>query len=369
MKLAQTKRLFRIAVIVAIVMACVLIILRGSGPERQIEGKALSDWVQMLGDSEVRQRAHQTLAAQGPDLIPELLRQIKRTRGFSARAENKALAVGRSWRLNVSQPLQWTAIRAELFMVISEIGMTQRFSTNSPPELKIAVDAMTKEFLAGGANGRLYAVLLGRFGNHAQSALPALMGVLRFDPTNAAVFAAISEIGPGLFSPEVVSLATNNILSGNEFLIHTSIRAIGRCGPSAAPAVPYLVKALDARSGADSRQALTALAEIGVIPTELKPRLQKIMELGSPDAGEAALAMLRIDPASGLALGIVRTRLDARVESNLHDRVVSIVAFTPALAALFEPELQKLASRTNTTSALARYALAQLHATNAASIK
>jgi hypothetical protein len=369
MKLAPARRMFRIVAIIAIVIIVDLIAVRRNGSERQIEGKALSDWVRMLGDSQVRNRAHRILTAQGPHFIPELLREIDRTRGFSARAENKALTVGRFLRLNVSDPVPWNVIRGELFMVISEIAMTQRFSTNPVPELKIAVDATTKEFLTDATNANFYAVLLGRFGDHAQIALPVLMGALRSKPTSAAVLAGISEIGPGPFSSEVISIATNNLFFGDEFLRHASIRAIGRCGTNGISAVPFLVKAINFPSRANSKEALAALALIGSPPVELKSRLKKIIEQGGPDDGEAALAMLRIDPTDPLALGIVRVRLDPRIDSYLHNRVISVVAFSPPLAALFEPELQKIAARTNTTSSLARYALANLRATNSTSIK
>jgi hypothetical protein len=259
--------------------------------------------------------------------------------------------------------------RSELFWVISDIGFQNQFSTAPNPELQLAVATLVSELQSLPLSNRERRVIiwrLGQFGSFGKPALPAIIKVVREGYSDAMVLHALANIGASEYWPDIIAVTTNKLASRDERSQMAAIRLLGTIGTKAAPIVPQLVAIIEQSSA--SQQAITesvliALAQIGNVPPNLKSRLAEMMAEGSRASGAAAAAMLRIDPTDPTALSIVQSRLHPLVEMPVHQPMVDIVCRNPFIARLMKPQLTKLATRTNVTTAQqARFALSQITA-------
>jgi HEAT repeat protein len=230
--------------------------------------------------------------------------------------------------------------------------------------MRMAVDALLVEIKK---NTQLQSTLvrrLGNFGDHGKGALPTLIEMCRANSLRPEVLHALAEIGPDAYAPEIVSVATNFIFSRDIQMSIAAIEALGACGSNSIPAVPQLLPLLSNETRADA--ALLALAQIGHMPPETQTTIEHFFHFSNTaHSANAALALLRIDTNASTARAIVQSRLHPLVGTNLHIPMIVSVARIPEIARQFEPELRKLAAKTNLPSSdIARAALKRIAQTN-----
>jgi hypothetical protein len=343
--------------------------------EKKIEGKPISRWVRDLGTISKTEEAHAVLVKQGPSAIPALLDAIKSTRGISARLETRLTALARKRGKLVGEPVYWELARNNLFRVISDIGLRNQFSPNPAPELDMAVQAFLDELSNRSLSVREQTTMmwwLGQFGRVAKTALPTMAKFIREGNSDPMVLEAVVNIGAREYWRDILPAATNRLAHADprpaiQFRSRWSaVRALGSLGTNAVSAVPQLIALLQQNSSYQqelTEQLLIALSQIGEVPPTLKPRLSEIMEEGNRVSGAAAAAMLRIDQTEPTALMIVQSRLHPAVKGYAHEAMVDLVCQNPFLRRLMQPQLEKLASRTNAPTALqARFALKEMKA-------
>ena len=348
-------------------VVCVLVALglyalwRPQLSDKQIEGRPLAAWVQDLGDHGDFLKAHATLTRQGPEIIPGLLLYLPETERLSSRLQDYAAGTRMGRRLSII-PYNARMVRFGLLKITAEIALQAQYSEKWTTEFRMAVDALMRDFEGNPSDRNTAAFLLGHFGEHAKRALPELVDMCRTNYARPEVLHALAQIGPDRYAPEVIAVATNFISSIDLRMRISAMQALGACGSNAVSCVPLLLPLLKSGEGRRAEVVLSALAQIGGIPSEVRPQLEKFVADGS---SVAALALLRIDSNAPTARAIVQSRLHPLVESDLHTDMVARVARIPEIARLFEPELTKLAAKTNVpTSDIARFALKKISETN-----
>lgn len=377
MKARARKRIVWILAIIFALAAAAFFSMRYDAlSQKQIEGKPFAQWVRDLGRISTTEHAQAVLVKQGPAAIPMLLDAIKSTRGISARLETRLTGLVRKRGKSFGEPVYWELARGQLLGVISDIGFRNQFATDPPVELNLAVQSLVDELTNSSESPRGQTTLpwrLGQFGPIAKPALPAIIKLLREGNSDTRVLHAVANIGAPEYWRDIIAAATNKLSveklrTDKQFQSQrAAIRVVGTLGTNATSVVPQLVELLDENSSYQQEikeSALIALAQIGSVPPELKPRLNEIMAEGTRVSSAAAAAMLRIDPTEPTALAIVRSRLHPAVDPYTREPVVEIVSGNPFLTRLMEPQLLNLASRTNMASAQqARFALKQMRAT------
>lgn len=249
-------------------LAALACVYRASWPGRSVEGKPLQYWVRALATADA-QKAQSVLVAQGPSIIPDLLRMIDHARSPSFRAVAKLEDNVRSFSelFGLDSEARFSSVRFDvkqtdiaLFLIIGDIGFASRGTTNGAAEVDMAVNALKNGMAAHKLDPIFAATLLSRFGERAQSALPELVAALRAAPVERGLLSSIADIGPGLYADEVVHLATNSLFAKDGSLQTAALRAIAASGKAAQPAIP-LIEALVTNSNV-SEAASDALASI-----------------------------------------------------------------------------------------------------------
>lgn len=348
-----------LGVLIALIVASALLRPANSG-SREIEGRPLADWVRDLGKHSELENARAVLVRQGPVIIPELLRSIRETDRFSTRLQDAVARTRLGQRLEIKR-YNRQAVRTWLFFVISDIGTAAKYSSNWDNELQMAVDALLVEMKDKPRGQYTIPYKLGSFGERAKSALPTLIAMCRTDYPRHDILHALAEIGPDAYAAEVALFATNFVSSTDVRMSVAAIQALGACGSNAVAAVPQLLPLLS-QSESQINAVLFALARIGNMPPETQTKLEQFLHLRNDVySANAALALLRIDTNALTARAIVQSRLHPLVGTNLHTEMVVRVASIPEIARHFEPELRKLAAKTNLPSSdVARVALKRI---------
>lgn len=265
----RAARKWKASILCAVALVCglaaVAFVFRASWPGRSVEGKPLQYWVRALASADA-QKAQSVLVAQGPSIIPDLLRMIDHARSPSFRAVANLEDNVRSFSelFGLDSEARFSSVQfatdTALFLIIGDIGFANRGTTNGAPELDIAVKALKAEIVAHKSDPMMAATLLSRFGERAQSALPELVSALRTNPAETGLLSSIANIGPGVYADEVVHLATNSLFAKDESLQRAALRVIGASGKAAQPAIPLIEIVVTNRN--ISEAAFDALASI-----------------------------------------------------------------------------------------------------------
>lgn len=354
---------YHAALAAAITLLVVAVMKMNAGPEMIIEGKPVSYWVRALGSQTSSVHAYDVLVRAGPKVLPALVEELPRTRGFTADLHTRVATSSSRLRWLTGEPVSWTQVRGVLIIAIGDIAGRHLYSEQDAPALELAMAAVEKELPSDANETRAYLRTLGRFGFRAEHAVPKVVDLLRTGGADSSLlFSSLSEIGPGRFAPEIVQAATNYVSVGAPYMKVSAVRVIGSCGSEGEIAVPVLLNALKGPDEELQQTALIALARIGQVPSELKPRLHAWIDNGGRLEQAAAVAMFRLDPEDATALAIIRTRLHPSVDEALRRSMLKQVGGLGAVAKMFEPELRHLAAGTNYDSAMARHILHQLAA-------
>jgi HEAT repeat protein len=164
----------------------------------------------------------------------------------------------------------------------------------------VAVADLVEALQAPAAQTRRAAAdVLGLMGPRAAAALPPLDTLLH-DGEPAVVVAAggaLVHIDPAR-SAAVVRAMTPLVLHPDQEIATGAALVLGELGPTAAPAAPVLVTALQAR---DSRVVARAAAVLGRLRDRAKPAVPALVEAMKDPAlrPHGALALMRIDPSRG----------------------------------------------------------------------
>jgi hypothetical protein len=340
-----------LCILAAVTIAAFMVIVYRSNapgpPETLVEGRPISDWINELGKVQGWDNARTVLSRQTPIIIPNLLKAHSQTRSISTRFTTKLMRVQRA-QPNFDKAASVEMIRGNLLLVISDIGKRYRYSTDFDPELQAAARAVVEEV----KNDSRCAKLLGEFGQKAASVRSQLIEMVREGKTDPALLGCIAKLGPAEYSAELARIATNQISP-------ESIELLGACGEAARPAIPLLTSLLDEQVEWCRSKALVALARIGQPPAQLKPRFVEWMDTRQYSTA-AAVLMLQIDQNNATASNIVSSRLHP-LSGEDHLPMIELVAEAPTVAILFEPQLEKLAGKTNEqTCHLARQTLRRI---------
>lgn len=354
--ITEWKWLLIVPIAIALLASTALWTRRQS--ELVIDHRPVGYWIDAL-DHDGNREANNKLLHAGPTALPPLIAALQDQKGIGAKLRGMIAKGG--------QPVHWwlgkiippEVARREIEMMISEIANQQRVGPDGP-EIRAAVESLTREINKDPRNATRNIVLLSQFGEHAQNAVPTLIDFVRSNcppKTAQLVLYAFSEIGSATSGLQVATFATSFLTSTNPAVRFCAIKAIGGCGPAGKISTQALMTALNGDWAEQSRLYAATLALIGEVPAELKPRLAEQLEHSS---GPAAVAMLEIDPKEPTALNIVQSRLHP-LAGNDHTEMIQLVSRVPTVARLFIPELQKLARKTNApTSVLARQTLRRL---------
>jgi len=133
-------------------------------------------------------------------------------------------------------------------------------------------------------------------------------------------------------------------------------------GRQAAPAVPVLVARLANDDEPTRRASIRALAHIGNLPKDLRPKILPLMnDTNDFTRAGAAIVLAGIDPNDKTAISAARECLAAEKPVNLRTGTLYLISGTGKSAVAFEPELKKLADDSDpNVSAFARKALKQM---------
>jgi HEAT repeat protein len=341
----------------AILVGCVALVcflifefVRSPRSRLIIEGEPVEVWIRQLASDTWREHAKRALISAGLPVLPHVARAFEKADSFPHRAQSKLHNFNDTTAQMVNAPFPWERIRADLAEVMGAVGSNYRFTHGvnagpAPVQLQIAVDGLTRGLQDTNSESREgFAQELWRIGPHAQSAVPALLLALQNkDLRETKVFGALGNIGPGPYTNEVLHALGKGLRAKDPAIVLSAIEALSGMSDSAASAVPALVQLMEDSDDRIANAALRTMARIGHLPSQVKPKLEKLITL--PDefrrAG-AAVALLRIEPGNAKALTLVRECLETTKPANLRSSTVYLLGGMGREAKIFENDLRQL---------------------------
>lgn len=346
------------------------IALRPHEPMHQ--GKSVTFWIQSLTNNPPRrEEATEALKRIGLPAVPYLVAAFERKETAWRRIYSKLsqIAPPAATKL-LPEPFPWEAIRTAVADTLGYIGMSQRFSDGlgdgpTTPQLQRAVRSLARGLSdADGSVRSFSAQALAYIGPNARDSVPELVKL--FDRGNSheriMVCQAFGTIGPSPSGHDVVEALLRGLAAPDRNLNISAMDALGNIGSQAAPAIPLLVARLADGEDRTRMASVRALARIGNLPKDLRPKLLPFLDATNDGTrAGAAIALAGLDPSDKKAISVVKDCLAAEKPPNLRSSTVHLMIGMGPSAVPFRPELEELVNDSDeNVSRFARKALGQI---------
>jgi len=336
------------------------------------QGKSVTFWIRSLTNNPpATEEGKDALKRIGLPALPYLVAAFERKNTAWSRIESKLRQIAPSATAKLlPEPFPWEAIRTTVADTIGSIGQGQRFSDGmgdgpTTRQLQRAVRALARGLTDANASVRVFsAQALAFIGPNARDAVPELVKLLDQGDSHEKIMVcqAFGTIGPCPSGFQAVEALLRALTASDRNLNISATYALGGMGRQAAPAVPVLVARLANDDEPTRRASIRALAHIGNLPKDLRPKILPFLsETNDATRAGAAIALAGIDPNDKNAISVARECLAAEKPANVRISTVILIIGMGSSAVAFLPELEKLADDSDLTVATyARKALKQI---------